>query len=173
MYIRMTPLHLLGLVMSPFLVQELLGIHAIRWSQLGCARTDCIIAGARRYLRYIFVIHYLYRKVWNSSVGFSLYLTFFLLYLYNYLSGCLFAWVKGNGASFAAGYSPDLHFASVCVNYNYFTILVTVKQWNAISYYFPNFHVVIFNLCQSTYTFVGYALVWVTSLCACMRHSPL
>ena len=44
-------------------------------------------------------------------VGFLLYLTVFLLYLVTYLSGGLLAWVQGNGASFAADYSPGLHFA--------------------------------------------------------------
>ena len=63
------------------------------------------------------------------SVGFALYLTVFLLYLYNYLSGGLLACVKGNGASFVADYSPELHFSSVCVNYNSST-KVRLRSYN-------------------------------------------
>ena len=43
------------------------------------------------------------------SVGFALYLTVFLLYLYNYLIGGLLACVKSNGASFATDYSPEVY----------------------------------------------------------------
>ena len=57
----------------------------------------------------------------NSSVMFSLYLTVFLLYLYNLLIGGLLVQVKVNGTSFYSDYSPGLYFASVCVNYNSFT----------------------------------------------------
>ena len=64
----------------------------------------------------------------------------------------LLARVKVNEASFAADYSPELHFASVCVNYNPSTIAM-VKQWNVMSYYFPNCHIGIFNLRQSTYPY--------------------
>ena len=46
------------------------------------------------------------------SVGFALYLTVFLLYLYIYLSGGLLACVKGNGASFAADYSQELQLGA-------------------------------------------------------------
>ena len=50
-----------------------------------------------------------------DHVGFALYLTVFLLDLYKYLSGGLLACVKGNGASFAADHSPELHFAQAYV----------------------------------------------------------
>ena len=85
------------------------------------------------------------------SVGFALYLTVFLLYLYNYLSGGLLACVKGNGASFAADYSLELcAFCScVCVNYNSST-KVRVRRYN-VTFFFGSFnsYVGIFPLRQS------------------------
>ena len=41
-------------------------------------------------------------------------------------------WVKVDGTSFAADYSPELHFSSVCVYYNSPT-KVRVEQWNVMS----------------------------------------
>ena len=84
---------------------------------------------------YIFAIHYPHRMVRNSSVGFPLYSSFFLLQLYNLLIEGLLVWVKGNGASFAANYSPELHFSSVCMNQTSST-KVRVKLWNVTSYLF-------------------------------------
>ena len=40
---------------------------------------------------------------------------------------------KGNGASFAADYSPKLHSDSVCVNNNYST-KVRVRRYNVMFY---------------------------------------
>ena len=41
----------------------------------------------------------------------------FLLWLYSLLNGGLLVGVKAAELTFAADYSPELHFSSVCVNY--------------------------------------------------------
>ena len=71
------------------------------------------------------------------SVGFALYLTVFLLYLYNYLSGGLLACVKGNRASFAPDYSQEIcaFCSSVCVNCNSST-KVRVRRYNVTFFWF-------------------------------------
>ena len=56
--------------------------------------------------------------------------------MYNLLGGGLLAWVKFNGDSFAADYSPDLHFSSVCVNYTSST-KSGLRMYNVAFYIFP------------------------------------
>ena len=82
-----------------------------------------------------------------DSVGFAIYLTVFLLYLYTYLSGGLLARVKGNGSSFAADYSPELHFYQA---YMSIIILRLKLGYEGITSLFFNRFAGIFPLRQST-----------------------
>ena len=72
MYIRVTPLHLLGLVGVPFWGTVILGLHAILRIHIGYARTDCRIAGARRHLRHRvpeinYAVHHLVLVLFHSQ----------------------------------------------------------------------------------------------------------
>ena len=67
------------------------------------------------YISYCIISFKISINAYIDSVGFALYLTVFLLYLYTYLSGGLLAGVKGNVASFAADYSLELNFSKAYV----------------------------------------------------------
>ena len=106
---------------------------------------------------YVFMIRYPNIIVRKSSVGFPLYLTFFLLQLYILLIGGLLVRVKGNGASFPTYYSLQFHFAIVCVNHISST-KVRVRSYNLKFYIF----LTVIEECLSTSVHLDYNLVQIS-----------